>query len=720
MSDTPGVNICYGWTGQVVDEKNWQKSQTGVIHNPSDTKGETFSYKVRIIGRHTSSTPSNELPFASIALPVTAGGGLAGSVQTPNIRQGSYVAGFYRDGKDGNEPYITYVFPSNPKTNLFPGDPPTGFTPRSGFTNKPVPTKDINAEGSKPTESVDPNIYTTSDKDKFIDGKFSFSIPKTKACEGPSGPLKGIQKTIGEAIQLINLTKAGLLGSTSDLLGTINKRLNSLQAQLTKLSNTLIGSMRTFIINKINKELTSKLEWFDPQKRITYSKEFESITDIIFCIFQKILKNLYNNVKSLFDSLIDKYINAPLCVAENFIAGLISSIFNQLTNAINSALEALGISNIMSQIFSALNVLVAALEFLTCEDELNCEMPEQWSIFSGPSKFIDDIGDKIDQKIAGITSSLSNNESPPACNTSQLPCGPPTVNFVSSSGSGAAANPIVSASGSIIGFDIVSGGKNYTTSPVVEISDGCGNGSGAYGIAITKKGSLDKVVVVDGGAGYLQYPDGSTGGNGFIFSEANDIIIFNETNGYSVYKEETTVDVIEGDLVYAPPFIELSVYSPEGELLQELIGKGLTVPITIEVNGLLSLPKIQEGDINIGRFPSSDGSYPVVLTIDDIAVVNSGANYQKGDTVMITPSNGAEISVDFDENGMVKDVVVINGGIGFTEIPDIRIISRTGFNAKLIPVFRVIRIGDMGEEQDVIPENTPIIKIIDCVGVVQK
>lgn len=721
MSDVPGVNAAYWWVGQVVDESNWQKEQTGIIHNPNQTKGETFSYKVRIVGRHTSTTPGIDLPTASVALPVTAGGGLAGSVQTPNIRQGSYVVGFYRDGKDGNEPFIAFVLPVNPKTSLFPEDPPNGFIPRSGFTGKPISTTNISVETKIPTESVDPNIFTTSDKDKFIDGQRYFYIPKTKACEGPSGPLKGIQKSISEALSVVNLIKSGIAGTSSDLQGLLSGLINSIEKKISGLVKTLIESMRTFVMNKINKEFSEKLDKFNPQERIKYSKEFESLNDIIFCIFQKSLRKITSLVKSLLESIIDKFVNAPLCAAENFLASVMSNIFSDLTGGIGGILESTGISNITSQLFSGLNVIIGALEFLTCEDELNCEMPEQWSIFSGPKTFIENISSQIDNKLTGITSSIiSGSNTSPVCSVSQLPCGPPSVNFISSSGSGASANPIVSFSGSIIGFDVISGGNGYSTPPNVEITDGCGNGSGAYGVAITKDGSVDKIVVVDGGSGYLQYPDGSTGGNGYKFSDATDIIIFNQNTGYSVYKEDVTVNVISGDLLYAPPFTNITVYSPQGDILQEIVGEGLTVPITIEYNGTITTSNIEQNFPNVGPFPSSNNSYPAVTTIEDIAIVNPGSNYQPEDNVSITPSNGAEISVTFDDNGSLKDAVVISGGLGFTEFPEIRINSKTGFNAKIIPVFKVIRIGDLKEEQDVIPDNTPIIKIIDCVGVVEK
>ena len=57
---------------------------------------------------------------------------------------------------------------------------------------------------------------------------------------------------------------------------------------------------------------------------------------------------------------------------------------------------------------------------------------------------------------------------------------------------------------------------------------------------------------------------------------------------------------------------------------------------------------------------------------------------------------------------------VINGGIGFIEDPDIYIESDSGYNAKLMPVFKVNRVGE-----DLTPELVSagdVVQVIDCVG----
>ena len=64
--------------------------------------------------------------------------------------------------------------------------------------------------------------------------------------------------------------------------------------------------------------------------------------------------------------------------------------------------------------------------------------------------------------------------------------------------------------------------------------------------------------------------------------------------------------------------------------------------------------------------------------------------------------------------GSVTGVDVINGGIGFNEDPDLYIQSDTGYNAKLMPVFKVNRVGE-----DIAPETVSagaFISVVDCVG----
>lgn len=144
-----GKNEYYWFLGQVVDEVNWQGNINSKIHKRDDVPGWGYRYKIRIFGRdtRTKDVPDDQLEMAEVVLPVTAGSGHAGSVQTPNIRQGAFVVGFYKDGMDATEPVITGILMNNSQTRLFGGDPEFGYEPRSGYLgkngNKPVSTKNI-------------------------------------------------------------------------------------------------------------------------------------------------------------------------------------------------------------------------------------------------------------------------------------------------------------------------------------------------------------------------------------------------------------------------------------------------------------------------------------------------------------------------------------------------------------------------------------------------
>ena len=80
-----------------------------------------YRYKVRLMGHHDkdeSDLEAKDLPWAQVMYPVTAGGGQGGSYQTPAIKQGNFVFGFFLDGKDQQTPIIMGILGNNAKTKL--------------------------------------------------------------------------------------------------------------------------------------------------------------------------------------------------------------------------------------------------------------------------------------------------------------------------------------------------------------------------------------------------------------------------------------------------------------------------------------------------------------------------------------------------------------------------------------------------------------------------
>jgi hypothetical protein len=110
------------WIGQVASDSTWRDNMLpGKFESKDQIPGWGRRYKVRIIGLHDqgeTEIPSDQLPWAQVMYPVTAGGGQAAASQTPNIRQGNFVFGFFLDGQEQQVPVIMGVLGNNAQTSL--------------------------------------------------------------------------------------------------------------------------------------------------------------------------------------------------------------------------------------------------------------------------------------------------------------------------------------------------------------------------------------------------------------------------------------------------------------------------------------------------------------------------------------------------------------------------------------------------------------------------
>ncbi len=270
-AESAHANPMYWWMGQVVDESTWQDNSNKKIHDRDDVPGWGKRYKIRIFGRDTQVkiVPDDELEMAEIMYPVTAGSGHGGSYQAPNIRQGSYVVGFYKDGINGTEPIIMGCLGNNSQTRLYGGDPTQGYIPRDGFfgksEKKPVANKDqYTSPGSAATNNAkqEQNSNTKDLHIQVADGLIYDVVLKTIECDGPGGELKGIQGAIQKALATIARIK---LAVTSHLNAAM-----SISAQISSVVNATVsfvtGLTKKLIVN--GHAVNVKVIW---EKRTTAS-----------------------------------------------------------------------------------------------------------------------------------------------------------------------------------------------------------------------------------------------------------------------------------------------------------------------------------------------------------------------------------------------------------------------------------------------------------------
>ena len=116
-----GANFKW-WIGQVTDDAFWRDNIVpGRIKKKDGESGWGRRYKVRIVGLHDqgeTEIPSDQLPWANVMYPITAGGGQASTVQTPAIRQGNIVFGFFMDSDNDEIPVIMGILGNNVQTPL--------------------------------------------------------------------------------------------------------------------------------------------------------------------------------------------------------------------------------------------------------------------------------------------------------------------------------------------------------------------------------------------------------------------------------------------------------------------------------------------------------------------------------------------------------------------------------------------------------------------------
>jgi len=125
------------WIGQVADATKWKSNQPGSrTATTSEHKGFGERYKVRIMGYHTADNkalPDDDLPWATIMYPVTAGSGGATASESANLKQGTFVFGFFLDGEEGQVPVIMGQIGYNEYTAVMRNVPPVPFLPFDGY-----------------------------------------------------------------------------------------------------------------------------------------------------------------------------------------------------------------------------------------------------------------------------------------------------------------------------------------------------------------------------------------------------------------------------------------------------------------------------------------------------------------------------------------------------------------------------------------------------------
>jgi hypothetical protein len=759
------------WIGQIPTEGTWSANIPGRrTSNASQHKGFGYRYKVRIMGYHTydkTILPDDDLPWASVMFPVTAGSGSGGASQSPNLRQGDFVYGFFMDGENSQVPIIMGVIGNNQYTGIAKNaDSKIGYTPFGGFTpTDNVPSYSIPVTPQRPGKDgvqerspgnpnqppsplvnsgvgLDNGIKEKASEQQKEDGEDVQPVRKNSDCEPI--PLSEIQIRIQNLIKKIekirkraNSWEAAVIGKINNIQGDIDKAINEAAEFITGGMKWIITETQKQITNKINNGFKDTYYNIFPNQRPELKKAVENANDIIACLFRKIIGSLLGIVKDFLLQVVDRFITTPLCAVENFIGSLLGQLSGIISSTVRSILGP--ISSIVGAVFdiagSIFNIITNLLSFISCDEQPSCSPLTTWSTWNGTissvSSSVQNIVNQVESVASTVTQAVNDIDNfnfefdfasllADTCNVGPLFCGPPQVQFIGGGGSGSNANAIINSVGQILSIDILSEGSGYQSPPIVSFVDGCGKGVGATGTAVlgpvtttgddgtvTTSTGVVEVIMTNPGTGYLPQQDGSLGGDGRTWANPEDSYILRSGGTYdSPYQPGDIMNIRTGDTVY------LSGSNPYVSTVNESISAP-SVSRNVRLNEL-SETNIQDRNIQ-NENASGDGRYPVILELSNIIIDNTGFNYSPNDRVVISPDNGASAVPTFNDAGALINIDLVNNGYGFKEFPDIYIESDTGYNARLLPILNALRIGS-NNIPDQVTSGDKIISVVDCVG----
>ena len=281
------------WLGQVADSKTWRDNQPKThFKSRNDIPGWGYRYKVRIMGIHDageSMIPSDQLPWAQVMYPITAGGGQGGSFQTPGIKQGCFVFGFFLDGSDEQIPIIMGVLGNNAKTVI--GE--IAKEERDGFFRAE------SGYGSDPREIVLDDNIRTGDQPAS-----SPCIESTDACNQENA-VDINQEKEGQKESPMECVKHGnSLTSMQTHMGNFQREYQDLMSQLNDYGTA--AASKNIITNINEAEINSKIDQLiDETSKLSAGSLLPSLNNTQSFLSDKIsgLTNTINDAASITDRL---------------------------------------------------------------------------------------------------------------------------------------------------------------------------------------------------------------------------------------------------------------------------------------------------------------------------------------------------------------------------------------------------------------------------------
>ena len=353
----------YWWLGQVVDSKLWRENLTDKKTPSSEIPGWGYRYKVMIMGLHdqgASEKFKEKLYWAQVMHSVW-GGGEGGSFQTPGIKQGSFVFGWFLDGNDKQLPIIMGVLGKNAVTEIEKLGVQT-YAGSSGYDNSGttfVGDSEILTKDKKKVltnEAVDgSNVEVKADA--VINTKHTecFHVECTDPRE--QSEMTGIQLAIEKMTSEVEKVQKSLVDLESAItlpvmkLDTeINDILDKYSGDVTEKMGVILGKVEHFSQASLTEKALGLIALAPPSQAKKLGKEQQAAAAKLACVFNKIKGNLLGLIgnalrKSFYGdgqrALPPEgfYRPNPACATEDMIADVMVETLDEIVSTFNDANE---------------------------------------------------------------------------------------------------------------------------------------------------------------------------------------------------------------------------------------------------------------------------------------------------------------------------------------------------------------------------------------------
>ena len=353
----------YWWLGQVVDSKLWRENLTDKKTPSSEIPGWGYRYKVMIMGLHDQGADDKfkeKLYWAQVMHSVW-GGGEGGSFQTPGIKQGSFVFGWFLDGNDKQLPIIMGVLGKNAVTEIEKLGVQT-YAGSSGYDNSGttfVGDSEILTKDKKKVltnEAVDgSNVEVKADA--VINTKHTecFHVECTDPRE--QSEMTGIQLAIEKMTSEVEKVQKSLVDLESAItlpvmkLDTeINDILDKYSGDVTEKMGVILGKVEHFSQASLTEKALGLIALAPPSQAKKLGKKQQEEAARLACVFNKIKGNLFGLIgKALRKSFYGDgqralppegfYRPNPACATEDMIADVMVETLDEIVSTFNDANE---------------------------------------------------------------------------------------------------------------------------------------------------------------------------------------------------------------------------------------------------------------------------------------------------------------------------------------------------------------------------------------------